>query len=99
MVHPDRVLVKTSTDNNHWQTESCSDNLKFLEPTHSQGDLVHTQVQMHIHLQVYGKESLHMASAFLGKFSITVVDLIQQRNWIPRIFYESNLMEARFEIA
>ena len=25
MVHPDRVLVKTSSDNSRWQTERCSD--------------------------------------------------------------------------
>ena len=25
VVHPDRVLVKRSTDNSHWQTERCSD--------------------------------------------------------------------------
>ena len=25
VVHPDRVLVKTSTDNSRWQTERCSD--------------------------------------------------------------------------
>ena len=30
--------------------------------------------------------------------SITAVDLIQGRNWILGIFYESNLTEARFEI-
>ena len=24
-MHPDRVLVKTSTDNSRWQTERCSD--------------------------------------------------------------------------
>ena len=25
VLHPDRVLVKTSTDNSRWQTERCSD--------------------------------------------------------------------------
>ena len=40
-----------------------------------------------------------MASAFLGKYaSITAVDLIQQKKLNFQNFYESNLMEARFEI-
>ena len=40
-----------------------------------------------------------MASAFLGNYgSITVVDLIKQKKLNFRNFYESNLMEARFEI-
>ena len=26
VVHPDHVLIKTSMDNSHWQTEQCSEN-------------------------------------------------------------------------
>ena len=40
-----------------------------------------------------------MASAFLGKYtSTTAVDLIQGKKLNFWNFYESNLMEARFEI-
>ena len=40
-----------------------------------------------------------MVSAFPGKYaSITAVDLIQLKELDSRIFYESNLTEARFEI-
>ena len=45
------------------------------------------------------KRPLHMASAFLGKYaSITAIDLIQPKKLDSQNFYESNLMEARFEI-
>ena len=40
-----------------------------------------------------------VTSGFLEKCaSITVVDLFQQKNWVPGSFCESNLVEVRFEI-
>ena len=39
-----------------------------------------------------------MASAFLGKYASTAVDLIQWKKLDPQNFYGSNLTEARIEI-
>ena len=56
-MHPDGVLVKTSTDNSRWQTERCSDDQnswtsKVIYKKHPLGQRV-----------------LRMASAFLGKYT------------------------------
>ena len=53
-----------------------------------------------VHQEMFlSKRPPRMASAFLGKYaSVTVVDLIQLKKLDSRNFYESNLMEARFEI-
>ena len=65
MLHPDRVLVKTSTDNSRWQMERCSDDRNSRSLYTSK--VIYTPG---------AKKPQCMASAFVGKCaSITAVDL------------------------
>ena len=82
-MHPDRVLIKTSTDNSHWHTN-------LPEPIHFYGNLV---------LSPGVKRLPCMASAFLEKCaSITPMNLIERKKLASWKFYESNLVEASFFI-
>ena len=91
-MHPDRVLVKTSTDNSPGRRRDAQTIdvpgaytlLRWFSTTRNTPG---------------AKRPPRMVSAFLGKYaSFTAVDLIQQKELDSRIFYESNLTEARFEI-
>ena len=98
---PDRVLVKTSTDNSRWQTDRFSDDRRSWS-------LYTSKVVQHYKKHPWGKEApppphththTHMASAFLGKYaSFTAVDLIQRKKLDSWNFYESNLMKPDLKL-
>ena len=84
VVHPDRILVQTSTGNSCWQTDRFSDD----------GSSWSLYISKYYKQHPWGKETSCMASVLLRKYaSITPVDLIQRKKLNSRKFYES----ARFK--
>ena len=81
VVHPDSILVQTSTGNSRWQTDRFSDD--------------GSSWSLYISSNTpWGKETSCMTSVLLRKYaSITLVDLIQWKKLNSQKFYES----ARFK--
>jgi len=59
-VHPDSVLVKTSTDNSRWQTERDAQTIEVLG--------AYTLLS----IPPGAKRPPRMASAFLGKYAVVM---------------------------
>ena len=88
VLHPDRVLVKTSTDNSRWQTERCSDD-------RSSWSLYTSKVIQYYKKHPLGQRASRVASGFLGKYA-SISPMTSGRNWLPGIFM--NLIQRKSDL-